>query len=200
MSENKENDKSGCTGIWRRPRLWFLLGIPLGGFLMLFLGAAALGSFNTVMESTNTLGFCTSCHEMEEFLFSEYKETVHYRNTSGVRAVCSDCHVPKHWWPKVLRKAQATFREVPHKILGTISTREKFDAKRLELAEDVWAEMKANDSRECRKCHSLEAMDIDEQDRSARKKHTLKRKLERGETCIDCHKGIAHELPEGYEG
>jgi nitrate/TMAO reductase-like tetraheme cytochrome c subunit len=41
-------------------------------------------------------------------------------------------------------------------------------------------------------------MELKMQDKSARKKHSRERMLERGETCIDCHKGIAHELPEGY--
>ena len=54
-----------CKGLWRRPRVWFLLGIPLGGFLMFFAGAAALGAFNGIMEQTNTLAFCTSCHEIQ---------------------------------------------------------------------------------------------------------------------------------------
>ena len=60
--------------------------------------------------------------------------------------------------------------------------------------------MKANDSRECRNCHALESMELSKQDKSAQKKHTLERKLQKGETCIDCHKGIAHKLPEGYQG
>jgi nitrate/TMAO reductase-like tetraheme cytochrome c subunit len=60
--------------------------------------------------------------------------------------------------------------------------------------------MKANNSRECRNCHSLEAMALSLQDKSARKKHTEEHMREKGETCIDCHKGIAHKLPEGYEG
>jgi nitrate/TMAO reductase-like tetraheme cytochrome c subunit len=85
-----------------------------------------------------------------------------------------------------------------HKALGTIDTREKFEAKRLELAKNVWASMEASDSRECRNCHSLEAMDLESQGRSVSKKHTLERNLEKGKTCIDCHKGVAHELPEAY--
>jgi len=199
-SQTDSSENRNCKGLWRRPRVWFLLGIPLGGFLMFFAGAIALGAFNTVMEKTSTLGFCTSCHEMRDFVFEEYKQTVHYENASGVRATCPDCHVPKPWFAKVRRKIQASLKELPNKVLGTIDTKEKFDAHRLELAEDVWTEMKANDSRECRNCHSLESMELDKQDRSARKKHTMERKLEKGETCIDCHKGIAHKLPEGYEG
>lgn len=200
MAEIDPHENQTGKSLWRQPRAWFLVGIPLGGFLMFFVGAAALGALNATMEYSSTLDFCTSCHEMSEYVFEEYKETVHYQNAAGVRAVCGDCHVPKPYFAKVLRKIQATFNEVPAHFLGTIDTREKFEAKRLELAENVWAAMKASDSRECRSCHALESMDLDSQDKSARKKHTLERKIEKGETCIDCHKGIAHHLPEGYEG
>jgi nitrate/TMAO reductase-like tetraheme cytochrome c subunit len=83
--------------------------------------------------------------------------------------------------------------------MGNIDTREKFEAKRLELAERVWATMQSTDSRECRNCHALISMDLELQDKSAQKRHTLESVRESGKTCIDCHKGIAHELPEGYE-
>jgi nitrate/TMAO reductase-like tetraheme cytochrome c subunit len=79
-----------------------------------------------------------------------------------VRVICADCHVPKEWTPKLTRKIRAS-NELLHKILSSINTKEKFEAKRLELAQNVWAAMK------------------------------------QGKTCIDCHKGIAHRLPEGYE-
>lgn len=157
------------------------------------------GAFNWAVELSNTEKFCTSCHEMK-WVYEEYKESVHFKNASGVIAICSDCHVPRDWGAKMVRKIQATFKELPRKLTGKINTREKFEAHRLELAENVWATMRANDSRECRNCHALETMDLGEQDKSARKKHTMKRKLEKGETCIDCHQGIAHELPEDYEG
>ena len=97
------------------------------------------------------------------------------------------------------RKIEASFKELPRKIMGKINTKEKFEAHRLELAESVWATMKANDSQECRNCHSQETMELELQDKSARKKHTAERRLRKGETCIDCHKGVAHELPEDYE-
>ncbi len=184
-------------------RAFFGRGVPRAraGIVLTFLagglaGVIFWGGFNTFMEYTNTMEFCTSCHEMRDYLFAEYNESVHYENASGVRATCSDCHVPRAWVPKFVRKVRAT-NELYHKILGTIDTREKFEAKRAELAEHVWASMKATDSRECRNCHSYEAMDFDKQDRRAAKK--MKAGHEKGKTCIDCHKGIAHELPEGYE-
>jgi len=175
-----------------------LFGATLGAALFFMIaGVIFWGGFNTFMEFTNTMTFCTSCHEMDH-VYEEYQESVHFRNASGVKAICSDCHVPKPWGAKLWRKMQATTKELPHKILGTINTKEKFEAKRLELAESVWASMKATDSRECRNCHALESMELESQDKSARKKHTLERKIKKDETCIDCHKGIAHTLPEGY--
>ena len=96
----------------------------------------------------------------------------------------------------MVRKVRAT-NELFHKIMGTISTKEKFEAKRLELAEHVWASMMANDSRECRNCHSYEAMDFHKQQRRAQEK--MQEGLKEGKTCIECHKGVAHKLPADYE-
>ena len=154
------------------------------------------GGFHTVIEATNSLEFCTSCHEMDQ-VSEEYRQSAHYKNAAGVRTICSDCHVPKPWLPKMVRKAQAT-NDLYQKIMGSIDTPQKFEAKRLELAERVWARMRANDSRECRSCHAFEFMDFHKQDRRAAKKMKKVVESNSGETCIDCHKGIAHELPEGY--
>jgi nitrate/nitrite reductase NapC/NirT family c-type cytochrome len=169
------------------------------GGIFIIGGAAGIifwGGFNTFMEYTNTLQFCISCHEMEQNVYQEYKTTIHYKNRTGVRVICSDCHVPKEWTPKLIRKIKAS-NELFHKVLGSINTKEKFEAKRLELAENVWAAMKANDSHECRNCHSFEAMDFKKQKSRPRQKHP--KAMKQGKTCIDCHKGIAHKLPEGYE-
>lgn len=123
----------------------------------------------------------------------ELKETVHYKNASGVQATCADCHVPKSFFPKLKAKIFAA-KDVYHEILGTIDTKEKYEARRWEMANAVWAKMKASDSRECRSCHDFNNMDLSEQDRMARKKHG--RATDKGQTCIDCHKGIAHEEPD----
>ncbi|MDM8350280.1 NapC/NirT family cytochrome c [Pseudomonas sp. sp1636] len=183
------------TGLWarlRRPSLTCSLGgLLIVGFV---LGILFWGGFNTAMEATNTEGFCLSCHEMRDNVYPEYKETIHYTNRTGVRAVCSDCHVPKDWTYKMLRKIEAS-KEVWGKIIGTIDTREKFEAKRLELARREWKRMKAADSRECRNCHSLESMEAESQKQRARKQHEMAR--EDNMTCIDCHKGIAHHKPQG---
>ncbi len=156
------------------------------------------GGFNTAMEATNTLEFCVSCHEMRDTVYVEYKESIHYKNASGVRASCPDCHVPHEWIPKIIRKIQAS-NELWHKFRGTIDTPEKFEAKRLELATHVWDSMKKTDSRECRNCHSFEAMNFEHQRARSREKMqpvALGTDLSGGSTCIDCHKGIAHKLPK----
>lgn len=174
------------------PSAYISLGaLTMGGFIM---GVIFWGGFNTAMEVTNTEKFCTSCHEMRTNVFEELKGTIHYTNRSGVRAICSDCHVPHGWTSKIARKMQAS-KEVWGKIFGTINTREKFLAKRLELAQHEWARLEANDSLECRNCHSAESMDITRQSTRAADMH--ERFLFTGEkTCISCHKGIAHELPD----
>jgi cytochrome c-type protein NapC len=155
-------------------------------------GIVFWGGFNTAMEATNSMGFCISCHEMKDNVYQEYLKSPHYRNASGVRAICSDCHVPKEWGPKLWRKIQAS-NEVYHHLRGTIDTPEKFEAKRAELAEHVWATMIANDSHECRNCHSWDAMDHQKQTPRASEKMQAGKK--EGKTCIECHKGIAHALP-----
>lgn len=167
-----------------------------GGIVVAFsgAGAVALGGLNFAMHSTSTTEFCISCHEMRDTVYQEYTQTIHYSNRTGVRAICSDCHVPKDWIHKVGRKIQAS-GEVWGKITGTIDTREKFEAKRAELASHVWKRMKSTDSLECRNCHTATAMSSELQSERAQKRH--KKGLAEGMTCIDCHFGIAHNEPEG---
>jgi nitrate/TMAO reductase-like tetraheme cytochrome c subunit len=197
-SESVKNN-SRWKSLWRRPTNRLLFGIPAGGYLLFVFGVIFWTGFNMTLDYSNTEEFCISCHVMRDNLYVEYQETIHYSNRTGVRAVCSDCHVPKEWFPKLYRKMQATLHEIPHWALGTIDTREKFEARRMFLAKRVWGEMKASDSHECRNCHELQHMDLDKQQLSASRKHTLKRQTERGETCIDCHQGVAHTLPEDWE-
>jgi len=165
--------------------------LTLGGFIG---GILFWGGFNTALEATNTEKFCVSCHEMRDNTFAELKSTIHYSNRSGVRATCPDCHVPHNWTDKIARKMQAS-KEVWGKIFGSINTREKFLAHRLELAQHEWARLKANDSLECRNCHAYQSMDWTRQ--SVRAVYVHSTALAGNEhTCIDCHKGIAHHLPD----
>ncbi len=197
LTQDIEHRKQGLLGRWRQiltsPTTRYSLGALLTvGFVT---GVIFWGGFNTAMEATNTEKFCISCHEMEENVYREYQNTIHYSNRTGVRATCPDCHVPKEWTHKVVRKIKAS-NELLHKVLGSINTPEKFEAKRLVLARNVWDAMKRTDSRECRNCHDYESMDYMAQSRRAVPQHI--KGFDEGKTCIDCHKGIAHSLPEGY--
>ena len=192
-----DNEKTGLfKRLWaslNKPAKYSLLAISSVSFVA---GIIFWGGFNTAMEMTNTLEFCTTCHEMRDTVYKEYKETIHYSNRTGVRAICSDCHVPKDWVHKMIRKSQASL-EVWGKLTGSIDTPEKFEAKRMQLANHEWARMKDSNSRECRNCHNFDAMSAELQKQTPYKKH-MKAK-EEGKTCIDCHKGIAHQLPKEYE-
>lgn len=174
----------------------FLSASPLIALFASFgLGIVFWGGFHTVIEVTNTESFCVSCHEMREYVFEDFKETVHYSNGSGVRASCPDCHVPKTWGYKILRKIGAT-NELFHHLLGSVDSPEKFENKKLALAETVWRTMERTDSRECRNCHSDGFMDPGQQGQLAREQHRMGQ--QESMTCIDCHKGIAHKLPEEF--
>ena len=154
------------------------------------MGLIFWGGFNTAMEITNTEAFCTGCHEMRDNVYEELQYTIHFSNRSGVRAKCSDCHVPHEWTDKIARKMQAS-KEVWGTIFGTINTREKFLEKRLHLAQNEWTRLKANDSLECRNCHDFDYMDFTKQSTRASNMHSTS--LASGDkTCIDCHAGIAH--------
>jgi len=143
------------------------------------------------LEATNTTEFCTSCHSMQ-WVQEEWMESVHYKNASGVRAGCPDCHVPHSLGPKLYAKVMAA-KDVWGEITGNIDTEEKFEEQRWTMANRVWSHMEATNSRECRSCHAFESMDLSEQEKISRKKH--KKAEAQGKTCIDCHKGVAHEEP-----
>lgn len=199
MSDPVAANKSGKPGIFKklcqvfcRPSARFsLLTLLGGGFIA---GVIFWGGFNTVLTATNTEAFCISCHEMKGN-YEEYKKTIHYSNRTGVRATCPDCHVPKEFIPKMLRKFEAR-NDVWARLTGKVDTPEKFEAHRGEMAEREWARMKASGSSTCRGCHTYEGMSATIQDPAAVKKHEMAAKPDSGKTCIDCHKGIAHELPK----
>jgi trimethylamine-N-oxide reductase cytochrome c-type subunit TorC len=174
----------------RRRRGWLGLLAAAAAFAA---GILFWGGFNTVLEATNSLGFCTSCHAMRTTVYEEYRHTRHYSNRTGVRAICSDCHVPKDWPGMLARKVLAT-RELLAWARGTIDTREKFEAQRGDLAQRVWSTMAANNSRECRNCHDAANMAPERQGRFAAQRHA--NVAAAGQTCIDCHRGIAHRLPD----
>jgi cytochrome c-type protein NapC len=192
MSEPSSAKPGRLVRVWRY--LWRPSPLSLATLLIIgFVGGVAFwGGFNWTLEITNTEPFCVSCHEMRDTVYQELQQTIHWSNRSGVRATCPDCHVPHEWGHKIVRKIEAS-NEVLHKILGTIGTPEKFEAQRNKMAQSVWADMKATDSRECRNCHSAASMNPAKQSAGSK---TMMDGLKKGLTCVDCHIGIAHRLPK----
>ncbi len=180
-------------------RYWQMMRSPstvATGVIAIFFfvaGIAYMRAFDWSMAVTNSEEFCIGCHEMKDNVYPSYTQSIHYSNRSGVRAVCSDCHVPHKWSDKVVRKIQAS-KEVWGKMTGVIDTPEKFAGHRLQLAQREWKRFEKNDSLECRNCHDESYFDFARQGAPGIYMHTTM--LEAGEfTCIDCHKGIAHVLP-----
>lgn len=167
-----------------------VLGLGLGIGMIIF---ASLGAF---MVHANSENFCANaCHEMTIHMAAEYKDSIHDKNRTGVRATCNDCHVPHGYIPNYIAKL-GLFNDLwGHYVTGSIDTKERFEAKRYELAKRVWIYMKDNDSRECRHCHNTTKMDPSRQSEKAQARHA-KGKRE-GLTCIDCHFAISHKEPDG---
>jgi len=185
---------SWLMNLWKtlnKPAQYLTLGtVSISAFLM---GVIFWGGFNTALEATNTEEFCISCHSMESKPYQELQKTVHWSNHSGVRATCPDCHVPHNWSRKVARKIEAS-SDVWGWLFQTVNTSEKFEDKRLEMATREWARFERDDSLACKGCHDYKSMDWNSMSKLAQKQ--MKRAAENDQSCVDCHKGIAHTLPD----
>jgi len=179
--------------LWRRPRHWWLLGIPLGGFAALLVGVVATGAFFGSLQVMDSEAFCTSCHSMNAPL-QELSHTVHYTNAFGIRATCSNCHVAPTFVAGLIDHMKG-ITQAWGWMTGELDTPAKYESHRLELAQKVWKEFAANNSAECRSCHNPAAMAVNAQPAAAASAHQAL--ATSGMTCIDCHKGIAHTLPVG---
>tara|TARA_R110002049_G_scaffold208811_14_gene379340 strand:- start:3365 stop:3925 length:561 start_codon:yes stop_codon:yes gene_type:complete len=154
----------------------------------IIVGIFGLLAFDTTMHATSTEEFCVSCHEMD-IPYAQLKTTPHYSNRTGVTATCSDCHLPKEFVPKMIRKVEAA-REVWGTMTGIIDTPEKYAAHLPAMKAREIARMQANDSQECRNCHDMERMKPELQGKMAARFHKPERRKDK--SCIDCHAGIAH--------
>lgn len=159
------------------------------------LGAVLVVGGQVTLAATGTTEFCgTTCHSHAQFVYPEYKQSGHFANRTGVRAGCSDCHVPHEYPAKLFYKMRAGLRDGIAEMRGVISTKEKFEKERWRLANQVWDEMRANGSAACRRCHDPAAMAANKQNDIARQMHERVKKDDAA--CVDCHKGVAHVEPE----
>ncbi len=191
---NKSSDKSeSWARIWRPSKSWYLLWMPFGAVLAVVVGALAVMGFNAGLTYSNTNEFCYGCHVGMDTVVEEYEASSHFNNRKGVSPDCADCHVPKEFLPKMKVKTIALLN-LYHQFVGTYNL-DNFEDHRLPLAEIVWADLLATNSRECRNCHNPEQWDRLAQPARARTNHDPALWERTGETCIDCHYGIAHKRP-----
>lgn len=170
-----------------------ILIISLGVMLMIVVAAATMSPY------ASSTSFCLSCHEMN-FPYQEYKESKHFKNASGVRVECQSCHIPQAMVPRLLRKVWAVQELYAH-FSGVLDTEKQFEDERPRLAKRLWAEMKANNSRECRSCHNQQAF-IFAEFKKPKDAKRMQKGLKENQTCIDCHKGRVHRMPNlagGYK-
>jgi nitrate/TMAO reductase-like tetraheme cytochrome c subunit len=184
---------------WKWPKSKWLLGIPIGGFVMMGVGAAGLLGMNYALHATSTSEFCLSCHTHKGISEQEFASAGHSFNGTGIRAECADCHLPnpEEKWFSYVKMKMIVSLDIFAELRGVANTPEKYEAKRGEWAKHVWTEYRKNDSEFCRHCHEFDHMTIEQQPRLAQRRH--KHAMENGQTCIDCHQGIAHALPENWE-
>lgn len=168
-----------------------IIAVVLGSML---LGAIALYTTHWSLKVTSTNTFCVSCHSMQS-PHLEWQGSVHYSNAKGIRAGCADCHIPHdNDWNYFKTKVFTGLKDVAYEFMGKIPDVETFEAKRAEMAQNVWRQMQENDSVTCRSCHDATAWDYFAQSEKAATAHLDMQAS--GETCIDCHRGVAHFPPE----
>jgi nitrate/TMAO reductase-like tetraheme cytochrome c subunit len=191
-----EDEGRGALGrLWRRlttpSATWSVLALVIVG---LVIGAVAVIGTQVMVAVTGTNEFCGgACHSMT-WVAQEYRQSVHFANRTGVQAGCHDCHIP-HQYPQLLwYKAKAGVKDFIGEMQGTIATEEKFKKERLRMANLVWAEFKETGSANCRTCHAFNASVLAKQKEFAQPMHKMV--MEGQGTCIDCHKGVAHEAPK----
>ena len=160
---------------------------------MLVIGAIGLGTVNIIVHATSTTEFCFSCHSHEVNVRAEYEASSHFRNASGTRVPCAACHLPEDSWFELMAAKIVVSADIIPELAGKLDTPEKWEAHRESMAEKVWQEYRDNDSRYCRNCHNVSAMDLSLQQGRAAKLHEAG--MANGRTCIDCHKGLVHRLP-----
>ena len=179
---------------WRRLRRpsarWSVLALLLLGAAA---GFAMTAGTQVMVVVTGTDAFCSgACHSMQ-WVAQEHRASVHGANRTGVAASCHDCHIPPHYPELLWYKAKAGIKDAIGEMRGIISTEEKFKKERGRMAEHVWAEFKANNSRNCRTCHELTPAVVAKQKDFVQPMH--QQVLQGTATCIDCHKGVAHTAP-----
>jgi cytochrome c-type protein NapC len=198
MAQAPEQNQSGGGGrrSWLGRARAAISGYPLLFILLaLVVGAiVAVPTTEAVDRYFSTDQFCAqTCHTMEATVATEYREATHWQTPTGVRAHCADCHVSEGltlaMWDHFLGTSDLIA------FLAGVRTPEDFEEVRPEAAHRVRMAMLADDSKHCRSCHVMEAI----QPERTRGQRQHAEALETGTTCIACHYNLVHTEVEPSE-
>ncbi|MBD1390265.1 NapC/NirT family cytochrome c [Neiella sp. HB171785] len=178
--------KRWLKGLFRPSAKWSIAALVALG---VSIGVVGVVTFEVGMAYTNTEEFCTGCHLQPGATAETYHLSSHYNNRTGVRPICSDCHVPHEFGPKMWRKIIAA-KEVWSHLMGNLETTEKYLQRVVHMREREINRLKANDSQECRNCHEVERWILALQTEKAQQFHQSMKN--NNKTCIDCHQGMVH--------
>jgi nitrate/TMAO reductase-like tetraheme cytochrome c subunit len=171
----------------KRVGLWTSAGLVAAGVLV---GLLLAGGGAVAVHHTDTTDFCTGCHVYDRFAES-FEHTQHQANLTGVQVGCVDCHVPGDSLIEMLwTKSRSGTRAFWAYYVTGLDTPAEFEAARPRLQADAHAWFVATDSRTCRTCHEVAAMDLQAQRAGARASHQA---AAAGRyTCVDCHSDVPH--------
>lgn len=176
------------SGLRYYPVLLILLALGIGGLV-----AVPLADVTDQYFSSNK--FCAyGCHVMEATVYKEYKESTHYNTQTGVRPDCADCHVSEGLTAAMWDHVKGT-KELYALVVKGIDTPEEFEQERAAAAERVRLHYVANDSKNCRSCHVMEA--IKPERKRGQRQHA--EAIKNGTTCIACHYNLVHTEVEPSE-
>ncbi len=162
-----------------------LKGVSKKQILIISLGTTMFltGAYWTTMWSyhfSSSTEFCVSCHEMVTS-YQQYKESSHFKNSSGVVAECADCHLP----PGTFNKWRAKITQ------GVTDSYKHLLLKPEEIDHEEWKEkaVKNISPEACRKCHK-ELLPLG----LPKGGFLAHRAFLRGEaqTCLQCHNNLVH--------
>ena len=166
---------------------FFKRSLVVTAVIGVFAGFALALTAEKFDQVTTTDSFCTGCHTMQTMADQQtYKNSKHRTTSSGVRAGCADCHVPKG----LLASTWAHLYDGSRDLIAEWTsnhTPETWKARRVQLAYRVRDWMLSNDSRTCRSCHTDQFKP--KRERGQRQHELAKRNKI---TCIGCHFDLVH--------
>jgi len=165
-----------------------LFALIIGGFSGVFF-IIFLIEFDHYSSSEE---FCTSCHSMN-LAGTPYRESVHYKSASGVRASCGDCHVSEGvftaTWDHFIG-GKDLVKQIKGAIIGPDYDNPVINA--LHLPDAAFAAREwfiKRGSATCQRCHVKEAILGTRVGTEAVHKEDAKDK-----NCVECHINLVHRV------